>query len=212
MEGMNYPEFFRFIRLLSDNDLLKHVIVIGSWAEYVYAQAGVLPGFTANFRTLDIDLLIRNLRRPPKKVSLTELAKEAGYIIDNDIMDGTTRIYTPDLMEIEFLINQQGSGEESVMRTNLGVNAQALRHLHIVRDNTITANLFGYGITVPEPEAYVLHKLVINDRRGNKAEKDAHALRTLMPYISKDRFEELRNQLTKKEQQLCSDKMKELGL
>ena len=48
-----YKDFWTFIKLLSDNDLLSHVIVIGSWSEYIYAQANVLPGFTANLRTLD---------------------------------------------------------------------------------------------------------------------------------------------------------------
>ena len=47
MENAQYKDFWSFLRLLADNDLLKHVVVIGSWAEYLYAQAGVLPDFEA---------------------------------------------------------------------------------------------------------------------------------------------------------------------
>lgn len=42
-----------------------------------------------------------------------------------------------DELEIEFLIEQMGSGIESVIRTNLGVNAQALRHMGILFLNTL---------------------------------------------------------------------------
>ena len=52
-EGMNYQAFWKFIQLLNDNNLLQYVEVIGSWCEYLYAQSGYLPGFSANLRTLD---------------------------------------------------------------------------------------------------------------------------------------------------------------
>jgi hypothetical protein len=107
-EGRQCKDFWRFISLLHENNLLQHMVVIGSWAEYLYAQSGILPGFTANLRTLDIDFLIKNMRRPFKSVNIASLAKEAGYTIDCDVMEGTTKIYTPDLMEIEFIIEQIG--------------------------------------------------------------------------------------------------------
>ena len=204
MEESRHHDFWNFIKLLSDNDLLNHVIVIGSWAEYIYAQAGVLPGFEANLRTLDIDFLVRNMRRPATPVNVVGLAREAGYLIEADYMDGTTKIITPDLMEIEFLINQQGAGEEGIIKTNLGVNAQALRHLSILRDHTLTVSIFNMNITVPIPEAYVLHKIVINGQRGKKAEKDRAAIENLFPYLDKSRFEDLKGSLTVKERRLVN--------
>lgn len=48
-------EFLGFLKLLADNDLLDHVLVAGSWAEYVYSQTGLLPGFDVHLRTLDMD-------------------------------------------------------------------------------------------------------------------------------------------------------------
>ncbi len=202
MDELRYKDFWKFIKLLSDNGLLGHVIVIGSWAEYVYAQGGVLEGFEANLRTLDIDFLVRNMKRPTSPVSLTALARQAGYTVDVDTLCGTTKIYTPDLMEIEFLILQQGSGEQSTLKTNLGVSAQALRHLAIVRDNTVTVNILDMDIIVPEPEAYVLHKIIINDQRGRKAEKDRNAIFNLLPHLDRERIEALYNTLTAKEKRL----------
>ena len=100
MDNMNYQSFWKFIKLLHDNDLLHHVELIGSWCEYLYAQSGALKGFDANIRTLDIDFLVKNMRRPAKKVSLSAIASQSGYTIDKDVLTGTTKIYTPDLMEI----------------------------------------------------------------------------------------------------------------
>ena len=108
MENAQYKDFWSFLRLLADNDLLKHVVVIGSWAEYLYAQAGVLPDFEANLRTLDIDFLVKNLRRPVPQANIATLARAAGYIVEQDYLTETTKIYTPGFMEIEFLILQQG--------------------------------------------------------------------------------------------------------
>ena len=199
MPQEQYKDFWLFIRLLADNALLEHVIVIGSWAEYLYAQAGILPDYDANLRTLDIDFLIKNLRRPTPKANISSLARDAGYTVDNDLLTGTTKIYTPGLMEIEFLISQQGAGDSPMLKTNLGINAQALRHLAVLRDNTIIAEFLDMKITVPVPEAYALHKITINAQRGRKQEKDRLAILHILPYLNKERMASIYGSLTKKE-------------
>ena len=199
MEGMNYRSFWKFIKLLHDNDLLEHVIVIGSWCEYIYAQSGVLPDYSAMIRTLDIDFLVKNMRKPSEKVNLSTIAQENGYTVDYDVMNETTKIYTPDLMEIEFLIEQKGSGTDPVIKTNLGVNAQALHHVGMLKQHTITVQLFGMNITVPIPEAYAVHKVVINDSRGKKSEKDMNAVQNILPYLNREKLDTVIESLTKKE-------------
>lgn len=74
-------EFLRFIKLLDDNDLLQHVILIGSWAEFLYKEKGILPGFEANIKTLDIDFLLKKLRKPNPPKNISVLARECGYIV-----------------------------------------------------------------------------------------------------------------------------------
>lgn len=148
------------------------------------------------------------MHRPVKPVSIASLAKEAGYTIDYDVMEGTTKIYTPDLMEIEFIIEQKGSGEKAVVETNLGIHAQALRHLSPLKSNTLNINIFGYFITVPTPEAYIIHKIIINKERGLKAEKDKQSISGLMPYINKEGFQEIFLQLTKKERHIVDEFLK----
>jgi len=200
MENAQYKDFWSFLRLLADNDLLKHVVVIGSWAEYLYAQAGVLPDFEANLRTLDIDFLVKNLRRPVPQANIATLARDAGYLVEQDYITETTKIYTPGFMEIEFLILQQGAGDTQTLKTNLGVNAQALRHLSVLKEFTLTVHLFDMDINIPQPEAYVLHKIVINPQREKKAEKDRAAILNLLPFLDRDKFKTVFACLTKKEQ------------
>ena len=141
-------------------------------------------------RTLDVDFLIKNLRRPAKKANLLTIAADNGYTIDHDYLTGTTKIYTPDLMEIEFLIEQKGSGVEPVLETNIGVTAQALHHMHVLKEFSIDLNVFD------------MHKIIINEQRGKKSEKDKQSIEHLMPYLNKDKFEEITETLSKAEKKI----------
>lgn len=190
----------RLLKLLHDNDVLNHVVLIGSWAEYIYAQAGVLPGFTMTLRTIDIDFLVKNLRRPTDPISLPALAKEEGYTVAHDVLMDTTKFFTTSGLEIEFLIPQKGSGVDKILETNLGVNAQALRHLGAIVNNAITANFLGMKIQVPCPEIYVLTKMIINDdRTALKKIKDMRSVANLLPFINFQKLDQLFNESTKKE-------------
>ena len=205
---MNYQAFWKFIKLLHDNDLLQHVELIGSWCEYLYAQSGTLKGFDANIRTLDIDFLVKNMRRPAKKVSLSAIASQNGYTIDKDVLTGTTKIYTPDLMEIEFLIEQKGAAKEPVLDTSIGVSAQALHHVSILKTYSMQIDMFGMSITVPTPEAYTVHKIIINGQRGKKSEKDNRAIENIIPFLDEEKLDEIISNLTKREKKAYDDYMK----
>lgn len=169
---------------------------------HLYAQSGYLKGFDVGLRTLDIDFLIKNMRRPAHKVNLALIASENGYTIDHDCLNGTTKIYTPDLMEIDFLIEQKGSGTEAILPTNLGVNAQALHHVSLLKQYSINISILGMEITVPEPEAYVIHKMIINGQRGRKSEKDQEAIARLRPYLNQNKYNEIFGSLSRKEKKL----------
>ncbi|MDD3350414.1 MAG: GSU2403 family nucleotidyltransferase fold protein [Eubacteriales bacterium] len=195
----NYNGFLRFIKFLQENDFLKYVVVIGSWAEYIYQQSGMLKGYTPSIRTLDVDLLIKNKMQPKEKISLPKAANENGFIVRQDPLQNTSKIYMlEENLEVEFLIEQKGSGLDPVIPTNIGVNAQALRHLSILSENTLTAKILTFEISVPTPEAYLLHKIIINQNRSEKRIKDQESIKQLFPYISEKEFEKLYNELPKK--------------
>lgn len=211
MEAKQYKEFWNLIDFLHDNELLEFILLIGSWAEYLYAQSGLLPGFRENLRTLDVDFLIKNKGKPSKPINLMAIAKKAGYTIDRDVLEGTTKFYTSGLMEVEFIIEQKGKGINSVIETNLGVNAEALRHVGLLKSQATQIKMFGYTINVPIPEAYVIHKIIINQSRGVKAEKDKQAIFALIPYLNQEKFQAVLEQVSKKERKTSIDFLKMHG-
>ena len=207
MQSVNtqQKEFLKFIKLLNDNDCLKHVILVGSWAEYVYKETGLIEDYDPNIKTLDIDFLLKNLRRPSPPQNLSALAREAGYIVQNDILDGTTKFLDKAGLEIEFLINKVGAGLETTLKTNLGVTAQSLRHMDIILHNVKEVEFFGMNLTVPLPEAYAVHKIIINKQRKNKQEKDRLAIINIWPKLSKAGLLGVIESLSKKEKQILEE-------
>ena len=102
---------------------MRHVILVGSWAEFVYRESGLIEGFAPNIRTLDVDFLIRNLRKPTPAANLSTMARERGYLVESDILNGTTRLFDTTGLEVEFLIGKVGAGIEPALKTNVGVTA-----------------------------------------------------------------------------------------
>jgi hypothetical protein len=206
LESEQQTEFLKVIKLFHDNDCLKHVVLIGSWAEFLYQQTGLIPSGTTALRTLDIDFLVRNLRRPMPPVNLETLAREQGYIVDNDLLLGTTKIRTASRLEIEFLIAQRGAGIESVYKTALGVTAQGLHGLDFLSVNTVSVSWFDNEITVPTPEAYVLHKIIINGERNKEEKKlkDRNSVLAMFPHIDLKKYNVLLEECTKKERKKIS--------
>lgn len=127
------------------------------------------------------------------------MAQHAGLTVDVDRLTGTTKFYTPDLLEIEFIIEQKGTGDQLYFKTNVGVTAQALRHLSILREHSIQVKIYNISVNVPTPEAYVIHKMIINQERKNKASKDKESILGLMPYMNQSAFLEIYYSLSTKE-------------
>ena len=48
--------FLKVLDLVEEAGCMDHVILIGSWAEFTYREAEVLPGFCPNIKTMDVDL------------------------------------------------------------------------------------------------------------------------------------------------------------
>lgn len=139
------------------------------------------------------------MRRPREAIALPSMAKDAGYLANQDTFTLVTRIYSLGGLEIEFLIAQRGSGSESAVRTNLGVHAIPLTPVQMLGLNQTQVELFGHTINVPLPEAYVLHKVIIHGRRAAKIEKDRTAINGLLAYLNPQVLDSVFDGLTKSE-------------
>ena len=211
MNGQEH-ELEAFLRVLDGAGCREHVVLIGSWAEYMYAHTDILPGFSPNIRTRDVDFLVRNLRRPQPAASVAAEARKRGYHVDSDRLTGVTKIFSPGGLEIEFLIAKMGAGLESALSTNVGVTAQSLRHLGILSRSTITVEYHGMGVSVPSPEAYAVQKMVVNGERDKKAEKDVAAIGRLWPHLDQAELGRQLSMLTRAEARRAESYMEEHGL
>lgn len=205
-------ELERFLHVMDEAGCLDHVVLIGSWAEYAWWRAGLTEGFRPNIRTLDVDFLVRNMRRPVPEAHLTAVARERGYLVESDRLTGVTKIYSLGGLEIEFLIGKVGAGRESSLRTNLGVVAQSLRHLDVLARFTVEVELEGLRVRVPIPEAYAAHKMAVNHERGRKQAKDAEAIERLWPHLDRDRLALVLQSCTKRERSRVDAFMAQHGL
>lgn len=191
--------FDKAVSLLSDLGVLKDVIIAGSWCEYLYSETGVLSGYSKSINTKDVDFLIRNLRRPSTPVDLISAAKERGFKIVVDRSSGIDKLIDQNGFEVDFLLAKVGAGLETGLKTNLGVKAQTLRHLDMLKNNVMEVPWRGKLVSVPTPPAYVVHKMVVNEERKGKREKDCLAVEALLPYIKQDELEKIISRLSKKE-------------
>lgn len=207
MRTTQEPIFWETIEILNTHGVLPHLILIGSWAEYIYQTAGYYEGFQSNFRTMDVDFLIPNIRRPAQKVKLCDAMENRGFLVRQRPSDGLTKFSRGEgPLEIEFIARELGAGRTEPYKVeSLGIKVVGLRQLDILSQHTTVLLVRSYFITVPVPQAYVLHKLVINEQRqGAKKEKDLSAVENLLGFIKRSdkeltKLREIYNSLTKKE-------------
>ena len=201
-------EFLKFIKLLDNNDCLSHVILVGSWAEFLYDKTKLLPEFVSNLRTLDVDFMVKNVHKPKEKIDIVKLARDDGFLVEKDRLFGTTKIINPEGLEIEFIIAKRGAGNEASVETNLGVTAQSLRHLDLLSRYTETVEFFNMNIEVPIPEAFIIHKIIINNEKNAKKEKDKISINSIYKHIDKTKLNEIFQTLTIKEQKIVTEYFK----
>lgn len=79
--------------------------------------------------------------------------------------------------------------------------------MEILSGSSVEARCLGHIVNVPTPEAYAVHKMVINSQRGSKSTKDAQAILGIWPHLDKGKLETVLAKLTKKERARANDFM-----
>lgn len=176
--------FWSLIEVLDASKLLPHVMIVGSWSEYLYSfcfDESYLP----NLKSHDVDVLYANpyLEVDGSESTVANFSRH-GFLADAEY--GALTAFYKDGIEVEFLTSQLGEGAGVVALPNLGVEAERLANMDMLVPMIVQAH--GYNIKVPTPVSYIAHKLYINpDRRPiSKRAKDIEAIRSLMLYLGKD--------------------------
>ncbi len=185
MDPRQETAFWDSIDALERASVLPHVLIIGSWAEYLYTfhfDASYVP----IIRTRDVDLLYPWIRRPAKPIDLERMMRDAGFVVVRDSHTQAVKLLKEDLLEIEFLTRQIGAGRDPVIDIPaIGMRGQALRDVNLLAEHPMVLEAKEHQILVPEPAVYVLQKILIHPHRvpAWKKEKDLESVRGLMPFI-----------------------------
>ena len=180
--------FWQTINAFDEIGLLRYVMIIGSWAEYFYPSL-FSTDFAANLRTRDVDFFYKNINLPEEKIPVVEKLKEIGYVYDE--LDGISRFYKEDLLELEFLTRVLGSGSDKRMEIKpLGIVSEGLRVINILANFPREVEAKSpdgkfYRLIVPEPAVYVVQKILTNPMRNppEKKTKDIVAVKELLYHI-----------------------------
>lgn len=174
--------FWETIEVLRQSALLPHIMIIGSWAEYLYPYY-FEDDYSPNLKTRDIDIYFGNYyREVPEASALIENFRASGFILDEHFID--TGCFFKEGIEVEFLSSQMGTGPGMVEIPYTGVKAEKLDGLDML--HPIVIEVRGYEIQIPTPASYIAHKLYINPERRpeSKRSKDIEAVRSLFLYVS----------------------------
>jgi len=199
--------FWDTIDVFEKEGLLPYVMLIGSWAEYIY-QFYFKSDFHPNLKTRDVDFLYTNLNRPQKKnLNIIKSLEAKGFYYKEDYVSGVGKFFKEDLLELEFITKVFGSGQSINKIPSLNIKAEGLREVNMLADYPLELECNEFTIIVPEPEAYILQKLLINQMRTSeyKKEKDINAVKKLMPHVNKSRLKQIFCQMSKKEQKTIED-------
>jgi hypothetical protein len=162
------------LRRLAREGVLEHVVLIGSWCLLAYESFFTNVRYRPGIRTRDIDLLVPTPPRFDHDVDLEALLHDLDFVISHRRQDGYIQFVHQDLM-LEFIVPERGRGSKKPYPIPaLGVNAQPLRFMDFLIDNTLHLELEGIRVTVPHPANFALLKLIVSARRSKpvKVEND----------------------------------------
>lgn len=169
------------LRELSRVDFFSHGLLVGSWPMVVYAQE---YGLIYSLRTDDIDFAVVKNVRKSDGAPLPELLTQLGYEPLTAYPSGIEK-YVQDTYEIEFLMHRRGgSAPPAVPIPAWQVAAQPLPFIDILFLRPVEVAVEDYVLRIPAPEALMVHKLIIAQRRDGadkqwKKEKDLQQCKAL---------------------------------
>lgn len=208
MEKKQYELCNEILKRLDKSGILSSFVLIGSWCLPFYREYFKNADFDLSLRTRDIDFLIPKPTKINITLDVTDLLKDLGFTVSFSYPAGYMKLQHPDLI-IELLVPEKGKDTDKPFRLpKLGLNAQPLRFLELLSQNTIIVDVNGIPVTLPHPANFSLHKLIVAERRKNKdkAEKDRltgiQVLKCLMQLKEYNRIKDLFNSLSKKWQKL----------
>lgn len=216
MEKRTFNLCIEVLRRFEKANILKSLILIGSWSVYFYKYYFNSDEYSTLIRTKDIDFLIPIPIKFNENINILDMLEDLGFIEEHSGSKGYIKISHPDLM-VEFLVPERGRGSNKPYPVpQLFLNATPLRYLDFLAENTIVIKAEGLNIRLPHPAAYALHKFIIFKRRRNSDKHDRDiegALRVFNELVHFSKESEIRRvfrRMHKKWQKTVVDNLKSI--
>ncbi len=180
--------FFNTLVIL--RSYLSEIVIGGGWAPFLYYRYLVGDRNHDPVLTSDIDLMVKHHVPTFGSKTIDELLTEANLKAKFKTLDTPPIIHYEGKIEgvdveIEFLTDQTGSRQDTVLEVQKGLHAEALRYVSILVENTLELVIDDVGtmkdaapiiVQVPTPAAYVFQKGLSFTRRRDKqkAPKDLY--------------------------------------
>ena len=190
-------EFNNLLSEFNKKDVLKHLILIGSWSLKVYEKNYPLEKF--KFITKDIDFLVKMPRGPfPENVeNIYNILKNKGYIAKQTMLSNAEK-YVPDIaydneLDIEFLCQPGRHIKEAYTIKKLGISVQPLRFQEILKNNTISLKYNNFEVDVADPIVWAIHKISISQLRSeknsfSKMENDLNTAKIIVDHFGENKI------------------------
>ncbi len=186
------------------------VELIGSWCFYLYQHhCGVKP---YPFKTQDMDFLFPYPYRGKARFNLAKELEGIGFQHDFR-SDGSLYLWNAEL-RIDFIVPERGRGmEKAAAIPSLGLRAMPLRFMDILISHRISVVEDGIRISIPDPAAFCLHKLLIAVRRPRMEGriKDLEQALHVSPILKKERLKQIYQDLPKAWQKRILQSLHQVG-
>lgn len=185
-------EFHSILSSFEKHDVLKFLVLIGSWTLKIYGENFKIKHFP--FKTTDIDFSIKGPRLKERKAtpSIHEILIEKGYIPEFGLLSKSEKYipgpdFTENQLNVDFLCEYGRHIQDPFTIQGLGVKVTPLSYQRILLDNIVSLKYQGISINVPTPEFWAAHKIAISQIRsganaGIKMVKDIEAATIIIEF------------------------------
>jgi hypothetical protein len=163
---------YTILKDLQDAGVLKHVVLVGSWCQEFYRHHFDNSFEIPATRTMDADILIPRRLKLSHPVDVHEIFRKRGFVTQMHYDSGFAKFIHRELT-FEFLTDAGAKAEEKQHPIkDLNIVAQELHFMNIPLAHHMTVQYREVTLTIPEPEAFALHKLIVSQRRRKPEKRD----------------------------------------
>ncbi|MBR0439582.1 MAG: hypothetical protein IJK27_02320 [Bacilli bacterium] len=181
----NEQKMKEILQVLNDEGILSNVIIIGSWSLFFYKE--IFENFSPMVRTRDIDFYVPSPKQIKERDNVIASLKSLNYDFIRDTLTHKSTFISPDDFELEFLTKLNKDNLACVKLGNTNIYAESISYVEIFSNNYVEILYQGIKVKVASPASYVLQKLLINNKRKDKKEKDIESVRHVLNYINGSR-------------------------